>query len=691
MAQNQNPVSPNGGTNIFSNGRTNPERQSTHESMDIVFDSSSLGAGTQAEFMTQSSNDTNQFTLSTEQGPDAGALSYTGCSEVSHPSQQLSNMNFRPAASSNDFANHMSEQFGDLNYQPAPSFGQPIHHTRYPSTELLHQLNQGFVFPRPADAYPFQPNQPASIRMSPFQNSQDQLAHSLQPRTLQDLQSSATPGTVQPQHMVNTFFGTPRQTNSPEIYASPYQQLRPPPMRSSMSAYVPYQHPAGPVHYTQGYFDNDIQMALDSNSAMQNAFDYSQGFRSNIQIDPRARVASPISAPKIDNSLLLQPFEMSPVTFHGVGQQAPLYINPAPIQYPFPQTQYVWKSPLTTNPQDPLHPPPPPQQNNTPTTNPSQSPEITTGQRKLAFNNIAQAEAALAARMLPRRIDWMPGGADGSFPANDAAQAFYVRQLLEAIEDVSAAQDSTRHWELINGARYFEAECIEKVCWTLVSKAVTLHSYGPRVLAIYDYGSLIHVKAEQSLTFRERIDAICDLLRLTKNRCDRLMKGETLEIVVGAPKHLLSQSRTNKNSNGTKQGRIKKGVEIEIKEGTLTTRKKAPNGQGRSRPKIARDNTPDSPDLNDEELEDDIQALLAAEEASYTVLRKPAQPKEQLVNTASTQPSQVPTGYQPAEPFQPKRVTRSSTSKRTIDEVEDKSEEEELAQAPRRSKRTKRG
>jgi hypothetical protein len=49
------------------------------------------------------------------------------------------------------------------------------------------------------------------------------------------------------------------------------------------------------------------------------------------------------------------------------------------------------------------------------------------------------------------------------------------------------------------------------------------------------------------------------------------MKGETFEIVVGAPQHLLNQSRMNKDQNQIKQGRLKKGIEAEkMKVGSET-------------------------------------------------------------------------------------------------------------------------
>jgi hypothetical protein len=192
----------------------------------------------------------------------------------------------------------------------------------------------------------------------------------------------------------------------------------------------------------------------------------------------------------------------------------------------------------------------------------------------LFFKNLAQAKHALETRAMSANTTWEPDTTDPTIPRDDNQQAKYVLQVLSAMKDTSIAQDSTRHWSRgTDDAKlpYYHPSHVEKVCWVLISKAVALHTLGPRTLATYDPSALRNARIEQRLTFSARIDAMCALLRFSKSRCDRLMKGETFEIVVGAPQHLLNQSRMNKDQNQIKQGRLKKGIEAEkMKAGSET-------------------------------------------------------------------------------------------------------------------------
>jgi hypothetical protein len=192
----------------------------------------------------------------------------------------------------------------------------------------------------------------------------------------------------------------------------------------------------------------------------------------------------------------------------------------------------------------------------------------------LYFKNLAQAKHALATRVMSANTTWEPDTTDPTIPRNDTEQAKYVLQVLSAMKDTRVAQDSTRHWPRGPADAkqpYYHPSHVEKVCWVLISKAVALHTQGPRTLATYDPSALRNARIEQRLTFGARIDAMCALLRFSKSRCDRLMKGETFEIVVGAPQHLLNQSRMNKDQNQIKQGRLKKGIEAEkLKAGSET-------------------------------------------------------------------------------------------------------------------------
>jgi hypothetical protein len=292
----------------------------------------------------------------------------------------------------------------------------------------------------------------------------------------------------------------------------------------------------------------------------------------------------------------------------------PSIANARPYQLPFaaqpcyvpnvdvymrPDSRYSFPQPNYTLPNQYYKHPPLQQQNHGPTNfvrpptvapvqanQPPSLPSISgpqNGLRRLYFTNLAHAKKALANRIMSSNTTWEPDTTDATIPYNNAEQAQYVCQLLSAMEDVTTAQDSIRHWQHDSeGTKvpYYHPSHVEKVCWVLVFKAVALHTRGPRTLATYDPSALRNARLEQSLTFAERIDAICALLRYSKSRCDRLMKGETFEIVIGAPQHLLGQSRMNKNQNEIKQSRLKKGVEMEKKQGSETCSSGAGDEEG---------------------------------------------------------------------------------------------------------------
>jgi hypothetical protein len=60
--------------------------------------------------------------------------------------------------------------------------------------------------------------------------------------------------------------------------------------------------------------------------------------------------------------------------------------------------------------------------------------------------------------------------------------------------------------------------------------------YGTSVLGVHDDDALENVhRFNQRLTFAERIYAICDLLWLSKDQCNKLLKGEMLAVTVACP------------------------------------------------------------------------------------------------------------------------------------------------------------
>jgi hypothetical protein len=100
-------------------------------------------------------------------------------------------------------------------------------------------------------------------------------------------------------------------------------------------------------------------------------------------------------------------------------------------------------------------------------------------------------------------------------------------------------------------------------------------------------------------TFGQRIDTICEVMRLCKGRCDKLMKGGELVLYVANPAEILSTSKTNRTQNDKRQVFLGEGrrvlgqrvqtsgrwisilvTEVPLMQSTGTRRKAAPRARG---------------------------------------------------------------------------------------------------------------
>jgi hypothetical protein len=194
-------------------------------------------------------------------------------------------------------------------------------------------------------------------------------------------------------------------------------------------------------------------------------------------------------------------------------------------------------------------------------------PPQATQSRKLAFSNLTQAKTAMAGRKLKQ--DWKPDPQDNTRPQNDQHRTAYVTQLLDALEDITQSTDSqapntafSKRWANHITSPYYHPEEMETVCWKIQDIAERLHTHGPATLFVYDPPSLADIAKSRGMKFATRIDAICDLLRQSKARCDKLMKGEGLETVVGAPKQKMVNVKTNKVQNEQRSRLIGEGRKV---------------------------------------------------------------------------------------------------------------------------------
>ncbi|KAJ4299834.1 hypothetical protein N0V90_005080 [Kalmusia sp. IMI 367209] len=188
----------------------------------------------------------------------------------------------------------------------------------------------------------------------------------------------------------------------------------------------------------------------------------------------------------------------------------------------------------------------------------------------LAFSNPHEAWVYCSADISNLAHAWMPPQNDTTLPQTEQEKRNVVQALLHAMLDNSECldKDSKAFTHRISGGTYYKREQMEKVCWDIMLLTFRLHTEGPQILSIYDQKFLKIINKTRNFTFRERIEAICDLLRLFKTRLVPLMKGDTLQHTVAAPNDALDSAHANQKQ-GRKRARFYKlgqAIEVERKK-----------------------------------------------------------------------------------------------------------------------------
>jgi hypothetical protein len=185
----------------------------------------------------------------------------------------------------------------------------------------------------------------------------------------------------------------------------------------------------------------------------------------------------------------------------------------------------------------------------------------------LHFANRAEAQQAFAQRKVA--WTWKAPQPDFTMPLIQQDREKYILQLLAAFKDTSTCQDSgtaisyEERWaNLAAGQSTYTPQQLETVCWKLLETALKIHSHGPASLRIFDDGKLKTVHMSRKLNFAARIQLVCDLLRLSKSRCETLLAFDDVEMTVGAPAQMIAMAKTNKKQNRKRQGQLIKGREV---------------------------------------------------------------------------------------------------------------------------------
>jgi len=172
------------------------------------------------------------------------------------------------------------------------------------------------------------------------------------------------------------------------------------------------------------------------------------------------------------------------------------------------------------------------------------------------------------------RSDWRAPFPDNTIPTTQEQRSQYVLLMFEALQDTSECKDNKsgysfrKRWE---GGNYYNLQEMEKVSWHMLDIAERLHSQGPASSNIYCEEALKKLKGSRDLTFEQRIHATCAMLKFSKNLCDKVLKGEGIEALVGAPKQKMSGAKTMMIQNQRRQqwivhGRNEAQLHVKLQE-----------------------------------------------------------------------------------------------------------------------------
>jgi hypothetical protein len=182
----------------------------------------------------------------------------------------------------------------------------------------------------------------------------------------------------------------------------------------------------------------------------------------------------------------------------------------------------------------------------------------------LHLNNHGESHEAFLRRHSP--WSWQPPQNDVTYPHDKTTRRNYAACLMFALKDIRICQDSKHvasfeeRWAgLAQGRSVYTKEQLETVCWKLLDIAEKLHQHGPMALHIFDQNKLQTIYMSRNDNFKQRIRHLCDLMRLSKARCETLLAFDDMEMTVAAPAQMLAMAKTNKKQNVKRQEYLAEG------------------------------------------------------------------------------------------------------------------------------------
>jgi hypothetical protein len=176
----------------------------------------------------------------------------------------------------------------------------------------------------------------------------------------------------------------------------------------------------------------------------------------------------------------------------------------------------------------------------------------------LEFTNRTQAQT----HQLARNLGWHPPKDDPTIPQDDIQRSAYVLRLKAAMLDISKTTEDSlpfhARWKnpISTGTPPYPLSALEVVCWDLISIAERPHTEGPEFLPIFDRKALAKAAKSKYMTFAARIDAVVELMLVSKKAVDALMRGEKLAMYVACVEDKVKMVFVNRKGNDRrKKGR----------------------------------------------------------------------------------------------------------------------------------------
>ncbi|PSN65472.1 hypothetical protein BS50DRAFT_455393, partial [Corynespora cassiicola Philippines] len=161
---------------------------------------------------------------------------------------------------------------------------------------------------------------------------------------------------------------------------------------------------------------------------------------------------------------------------------------------------------------------------------------------------------------------WNPPSPDSTIPETKQQKKDWIKRLIAAIKDTTDVRERTTSKPFLNrwgpNASFYEEKDFAIIAWRILLLTIRIHKQGWNSY-LADKTLRADIKASEGLTFQGRIESILELLSSSKRTCEDLLKNDRLHQVVGAPKRLITRTRTNQVANSNKAVRIRNGVEFE--------------------------------------------------------------------------------------------------------------------------------